>query len=177
MLRQAFYGGPSLIVLYQEYAQKHRVDDQAPIQASDEIMINAPTEAVWRVLIDIADWPVFNPVFSDVRLESDVSVGARASFKLNGFPIKATFAVVEPAHELTWVGAALWTKAIDRLVLEPVDRTTRLTIHESIAGAFVPLMFSRARLHEQHRASLKNFKVAAEREAGTGDNSKVPLCR
>jgi hypothetical protein len=173
MLRQVFYGGPSLKVLYQEYAQKHRIDDQAPIQASDDIMINAPSGAVWTVLITIADWPVFNPVFSNVRLESDVSVGTRASFKLNGLPIKATFAVVEPVHELSWVGAALWTKAIDRLVLEPVNGTTRLTIHESIAGAFVPVMISRARLHEQHRASLRNFKLAAEREAGTGDNSAV----
>jgi hypothetical protein len=173
MLRQVFYGGPSLQVLYQDYAQKHRIDDLAPIQASDDIMINAPPGAVWRVLINIAGWPVFNSVFGDVRLESDVSVGARASFKLNGFPIKATFAIVDPDHELTWVGAALWTKAIDRLVLEPVKGTTRLLLHESIAGAFVPLMFSCARLHEQHRASLQNFKLAAEREAGASDNSAV----
>jgi hypothetical protein len=171
MLRQVFYGGPSLEVLYQEYAQKHRIDDQAPIQASDEIVINAPTGAVWKVLINVAGWPAFNPLFRNVRLESDVSVGARASFKLNGFSIKATFAVVESGRELTWVGTALWTRAIDRLVLEPINGTTRLTVHESIAGAFVPLMFSCARLHEQHQASLQNFKLAAEREAGTGDNA------
>jgi hypothetical protein len=170
MLRQVFYGGPSLKVLYREYAQKHRIDDQAPIQATDEIVINAPPGAVWRVLINIADWPVFNPVFSDVHLESAVSVGARASFKLNGFPIKATFAVVEPGHELTWVGVALWTKAIDRLVLEPLNGTTRVTLHESLAGALVSLMFSRPRLHEQHQASLKNMTLAAEREAETSDS-------
>src|SRR5262245_46877578 len=98
MLRQVLYGGPSLKVLYQEYAQKHRVDDQASIQASDEIVINAPAGSVWKLLINVAGWPTFNPLFSDVRLESDVSVGARASFKLNGFPIKATFAVVEPGR-------------------------------------------------------------------------------
>jgi hypothetical protein len=102
-----------------------------------------------------------------------VSVGARASFKLNGFPIKATFAIVEPDHELTWVGAALRTKAIDRLVLEPVNGTTRLIRHESIAGAFSPVILPRARLHEQHRASLQHFKLAAEWEAGAGANSAV----
>jgi hypothetical protein len=160
-------------VLYQEYAQRHRIHDQAPIQASDDIIINAPTGAVWRVLIHITGWPVFNPVFRDVRLVSDVSVGARPSFKFNGFPIKATFAIVEPDHELTWVGAARWTKAIDRLVLEPVNGTTRLILHESSAGAFSPVMFSRARLHEQHRTSLLHFKLAAEWEAGAGANTAV----
>jgi hypothetical protein len=53
MFRQVFYRGPSLQVLYREYAQRHRIDDQAPIQASNDIIINAPTGAVWRVLIHI----------------------------------------------------------------------------------------------------------------------------
>lgn len=173
MLGRLFYGGPPFGTLYQDYARRHRVDDRAPIQASDAVVINAPSAAVWKVVINVAGWPAFNPLFRGVHLVSDVAAGARASFRLNGFPITATFADVEPGRELTWVGVALWTRAIDRLVLEPSEGATRLTMHESIAGAFVPLMLSRARLHAQHQASLKRFKLAAERETAAAGHGSV----
>lgn len=163
MFQQLFYSGPPLETLYRDYALQHRIDKQAPVQAVDDILINAPTHKVWEVLVAVNSWATLNPIFSDVRFQSGVAVGVKGSFRLNGFPIKATLAVVDPGHELSWVGEALWTKAIDRLVLEPTpDGTTRLRLEESLAGALVPLMSSSARLHKQHQMSLRNFKAAAE---------------
>lgn len=163
MFRQLFYSGPPLETLYREYAQHHRIDKQAAVQAVDDILINAPTDKVWEVLADVNSWPSSNPIFSDIRFQSGIAIGAKGSFRLNGFPIKATFAVVDPGHELSWVGEALWTKAIDRLVLEPTpDGSTRLRLEESLAGVLVPFMSSSARLHKQHQMSLRNFKAAAE---------------
>jgi len=37
----------------------------------------------------------------------------------------------------------------------------------------VPLMLSRARLHAQHQASLKRFKLAAERETAAAGHGSV----
>jgi len=149
--------------LYREYAQHHRIDRQAAVQAIDDILINAPADKVWTVLADVNSWASSNPIFSNVQFPSEIVVGAKGSFRLNGFPIKATFAVVNPGHELSWVGEALWTKAIDRLVLESMSSgSTRLQMEESLAGFLVPLMSSSTRRHEQHRMSLRNFKAAAE---------------
>jgi hypothetical protein len=58
------------------------------------------------VLADVNSWASSNPIFSDVRFESGIAVGAKGSFRLNGFPIRATFAIVDPGHELSWVGEA-----------------------------------------------------------------------
>ncbi len=163
MLSKLFYNGPSFDTLYKEYAQKGRIDEKAAITASGEIFINAPVEKVWQVLVNLADWPRFDPTFSDVKLESTASVGAKASFKLKGFPIQGTFTVVNPNQELTWVGTSLWTKAIDRHVLQAMpDGTIRLYLEESLTGFFVPLMFSSTRLHRQHQTWLEAIKVAIE---------------
>lgn len=127
LFQQLFYSGPPLETLYRDYALQHRIDKQAAVQAVDDILINAPNDKVWEVLADVNLWASSNPIFSDVRFQSGMAVGAKGSFRLNGFPIRATFAIVDPGHELSWVGEALWTKAIDRLVLEPTpDGTTRL---------------------------------------------------
>jgi hypothetical protein len=68
-----------------------------------------------------------------------------------------------PGRELTWTGVSLWTKAIDRFVLEPFSNNkTRLRLEESLAGAFVPLMSSSPSLHQQHQASLSSIKKAVE---------------
>lgn len=161
MLSRLFYQGPPFATLYAEYAQKGRIDEKAAIKASGEITINAPIEHVWNVLVDLSSWPKSDPNFSDVRLESTVSVGAKASFKIKGFPIRGTFAVVSPNQELTWVGTSLWTKAIDRHLVEArSNEATRLYLEESLSGILVPLMFSSARLLRQHQdwlAAIRKF--------------------
>ena len=161
--RSLFYTGPSFDTLYTEYAQKGRIDDKAPVKARGEIIISAPIEKVWKVLINLPEWPRFDPSFSNVTLESNVSVGARASFKLKGFPIRGVFAVVDVNRELTWVGKSLWTKAIDRHVIERApDGSTLLFLEESFAGLFAPLMISSLRLREQHEIWLWGIKSAIE---------------
>jgi hypothetical protein len=77
--------------------------------------------------------------------------------------LKGTFAVVKPNQERTWVGRSLWTKAIDRHVVEAIsNETTRLHLEESLSGIFVPLMFSSARLLSQHQGWLHTIKTFIE---------------
>src|SRR5690606_27771697 len=52
-------------------------------------------------------WPSIAPMFQDVKLASTVAVDAEFSFRLNNFPIRARFAVVQPNAELTWTGTSL----------------------------------------------------------------------
>jgi hypothetical protein len=163
MLKQLFYHGPSFTTLYTDYALKGKIDEKAAIKASGEIHINAPIDKVWNVLVNLSSWPHFDPNFSDVKLESTVSVGAKASFKIKGFPIQGTFAVVRSNQELTWVGTSLWTKAIDRHIVEAIsNKTTRLYLEESLSGVFVPLMFTSARLLHQHQGWLNAIKTYVE---------------
>jgi hypothetical protein len=98
-----------------------------------------------------------------------VKAAAQVCFVLNGFPIRATFAVVEPERELTWTGVSLWFKSVDVHVLEPTgDGGTRLFIAESLAGVLAPLVITGERLKAQHDRWLRAFRRAAEQRAGEG---------
>lgn len=156
------YNGPSFQTLHETYAKKGRIDDKAQIVVSSDIIIAASSAKVWQALIDIASYPSFDRSFSDVKA-GDIKVDAPLSFKIKGFPIYATIAVVSPRTELTWTGKSLWTKAVDRHVVEAIDDThTRLRIEESLAGAFVPWMFTAKRLEQQHRGWLEGIKRKVE---------------
>jgi hypothetical protein len=162
-LKRLFYGGPSLGVLHEEYAKRGRIDERAPVKSSGEIRIGAPVELVWELLTDLRGWEGWAPGVHDVRLYSAVAVDARFSWSVGRTRIKSVFAKVEHGRELTWTGAALWTKAVDRYVLEPTeDGATRLYVEESLAGALVPLLFSRAKLEVQHQRWLAALKAVAE---------------
>jgi hypothetical protein len=163
MLKRLFYSGPSIGVLHEEYAKRGRIDERAPVKSAGEIRIEAPVERVWELLTNIRGWEGWAPGVRDVRLDTAVAVDASFSWSIGRTRIKSVIAIVEPRRELTWTGVALWTKAVDRHVLEPTeDGATRFYIEESLAGALVPLFFSRPKLEVQHQLWLAAFKAAAE---------------
>src|SRR5262245_61167671 len=118
MFRQMMYRGPSREVLHTSYAKSGRIDERAPITSSSQVVIAAPAEQVWALIINLPAWPTITPSIRDVQIESTLEVDAFVRFRLNNFPIRARLAVVQPNRELSWTGVSLWFSAIDRIVLE-----------------------------------------------------------
>lgn len=163
MIKHLFYGGPSVEALREDYAKKGLIDKKAQVQAAAEIVVNAPISKVWEIVFAMANWSKVDPQFQIKDLQS-VTVDAPIQFVVNNFSISATFAVVEPKKELTWVGKSLWIKAIDRHILEKIDdQTTRLSVEESMSGALLPLMMSSKNLKKQQEQWLVKFKEAIEK--------------
>lgn len=159
-----FYAGPKLDVLHEEYAKKHRIDDQAGIKAVKETTIAAPVERVWQLLSDVANWDeTLEPGVRDIQLANGVTVDGRFTRKKSGATMKAQFAVVEPLRELAWTGKAFGAKAVHRFVLEPVgDNETRVVTEESMAGPLFGLIFNTAKLEAVLDEALVTLKRAAE---------------
>jgi len=163
MLQQMLYRGPSRQMLHEGYAKHGRIDDQAPITTSSDVVIDAPLDRVWAQLINLPAWPTITPSIRDVRLETVIEVDAYFTFRLYHVPIWAQLAVVQPSRELTWTGVSLWFRSIDQHVVEPLPAGgTRLWIAESFAGLLAVPLMSRARLKMQHEQWLRAFKQAAE---------------
>lgn len=165
MLQQILYRGPSRDVLHEMYAKNGKIDEGAPVKSTSDIVIDAPVDRVWSVLVNLAAWPTLTPAIRNVRLESEVAVDTFFTFRLYSFPIRAQFAVVSSNRELTWTGRSLWFTAIDRLVVESVAGSTRLSIAEWFTGFLAIPLMSSARLKVQHEQLLSAFKHAAERSA------------
>jgi len=167
MMKRIWYSGPPLRVLHRDYAKQGRIDEQAPLQTSSTIWLDAPVERVWAQLINLAAWPTIAPAFRHVQLTGPVAVDRHFSFVLNHFPIKAQFAVVTANQELCWTGSSLWFKAVDhhRLTSTP-DGGTYYTMTESFAGHGATLLMSASQLQQQHARWLAAFQQALSQWAG-----------
>jgi hypothetical protein len=165
MFRRILYRGPTLQALHRDYAKQGRIDEASPITTSSAILIDAPVERVWAKLIDLPAWPTISAAFRDVRLDSKVAVDASFQFTLYNFPIRATFAVVDPPRKLLWTGGSLWFKAIDAHTLEATpEGQTLYTVAESFSGILATLFTSGEQLAKQHRQWQEWFKQAVERD-------------
>ncbi|WP_194816602.1 SRPBCC family protein [Nocardia sp. XZ_19_385] len=158
-----FYSGPDLGTLHREYAANGRLDDSAQLNSSHGIVIAAPAAKVWQLLVDVANWPNWYPGFQ-LKTLTEVTPGGTFEWTLGNGVVNSTFAVVTPERELTWSGKAMWLKAVDRHVLEPVDaNNTRVTVSESMSGVLIPLIYSTAKIQKVQETRLQALKAAAEK--------------
>jgi uncharacterized protein YndB with AHSA1/START domain len=164
MVKQLFYGGPSIGVLHEEYAKKGRIDEKAPITTAYEVRIEAPVERVWELLSNPPDWGTFDSDIHDVHLDSGVRADARFTWRNGKARMKSRFAVVDADREITWTGIAYGAKAVHRHVLEPTGDggATQLLCEESMAGPLLTLFFNSAKLQAGLEKWLSALKRAAE---------------
>jgi hypothetical protein len=163
-MTRLLYTGPSIETLHEGYASQGRIDRQAPVTASRDVVIAAPKAAVWALLSDPGGWGRIDPAITDVRLDAQVRPGTRFTWRNGRARIKSRFAVVDPGREITWTGVSSGARAVHRHVLTARgEGHTHLVSEESMAGPLLPLFFGSAKLASALDTWLAAIKTAAER--------------
>jgi hypothetical protein len=128
------------------------------------IDIAAPPAAVWRVLLDFASYPEWNPFIR--RIEGEARVGARLRVTIQPpgrkpMTFRPTVCAAEPGRELRWLGRVLIPGLFDgehAFVLEPSGAGCRLRHEERftglLAGAFPGMLADTAKGFEALNAAL-----------------------
>lgn len=126
--------------------------------------IAAPPAAVWRVLVDFASYPEWNPLIR--RIEGEVRVGARLRVTIQPpgrkpMTFRPTVRAAEPGRELRWLGRVLIPGLFDgehAFVLEPSGAGCRLRHEERFTGllaaAFPSMLADTAKGFEALNAAL-----------------------
>jgi uncharacterized membrane protein len=83
-----FYRGPPLKELHEEYAKKGLLDENAPVKSVDSITTDAPVATVWRLIIDMPNWPEWRSDAHVTKLGA-IEPDARFRWKIRGASIKA----------------------------------------------------------------------------------------
>jgi hypothetical protein len=166
-MRSLFYSGPSITRLQQHYAKQGRIDDNAPVTTTCEVVINAPVQRVWEMIASPMGWPDFDPAVHDVTLAAPPAVDSTFTWGKGKSRMKSTFAVLDPGREATWTGVAAWFKVVHRHLLDTTpDGATRVRCEESMSGLMLGLLYSSAKLQAELMKWLTALKAAAERPAG-----------
>ncbi len=112
-----------------------------------EIDIAASPEAVWKVLLDFAAFPQWNPFIQEASGER--KVGSRLRVRIvppgsQGMIFKPVVTVCEPNREFRWLGKLGFRGIFDgehAFKLEPIaGGQTRLVQSEIFTGVLVPLL-------------------------------------
>lgn len=114
---------------------------------TSEIVIDAPSEVVWQVLVDFGSYPEWNPVEIQARGEAVVGAPFEHTGKLPGREPRTFHAkIIEatPPRALAWKGRIVIPGLFDvrhHFEIDPLgDDRSRLRQFEHFSGVLVPLM-------------------------------------
>lgn len=114
---------------------------------TSEIAIDAPSEVVWRVLVDFDSYPDWNPVEIEARGVAVVGAAFEHTGKLPGRKprtFKARIIEARPARALAWKGHVVVPGLFDvrhHLEIDPLDGDrSRLRQFEHFSGLLIPFM-------------------------------------
>jgi uncharacterized protein YndB with AHSA1/START domain len=148
----------------EKLAANGQIQENAPVKASVEIVIDASPEKVWRFLTDIDQWPTWQSAISAARIDGPLEPGTTFVWTNGGPRIKSRIAIVHPAAQLAWTGTTFGAKAIHVWSLELLPAGgTHVKTTESIDGFMLRmgLFYSSNDLAK----SLKEWLEALKRKA------------
>ena len=133
------------------------------MKAAEETTIHASPEKVWQILSGIGDWPQWQSNVSAVQVKGPMAPGTVFLWKNGSTNITSRLAVVEPAREITWTGAAMGAHAVHVWKLEALpDGTTRVKTSESMDGFMLKRFYSSGELSDSLKVWLDALKKKAE---------------
>jgi uncharacterized membrane protein len=146
-----------------QLAQQGKTENQAPVQASSTVVIQASAEHVWTILVNFRQWPQWNHDVEKMDAATDVRVGTPFVWTSGGTTISSRIAMLDPGQAVAWTGHASLAKAIHVITLQPVDAShTRVTSTESMDGPLLSVFYSSAELKESEDRLVQSLKTAAE---------------
>ena len=140
---------------------------------TSEIVIDAPSETVWHVLVDFASYKDWNPVEIDAKGEATVGTVLEHTSKLPGrkpMTFRPTIIEASRPRALAWKGKVFLPGLFDvrhHFEIEPMSsERCRLRQFERFSGLLVPLM--RGTLRDTHAAfELANAAIKERAESLT----------
>lgn len=148
----------------QQLAADGQIQQDAPVKASSEIVIDAPPERVWAILTDVNDWPKWQRDISRADMRGPLQPGAEFTWT-SGMQINSRIALLRPPQAFGWTGKAHNARAIHVWKLEPLpNNQTRVSTNESMEGFMLSAFYSSKKLKESQEHWLASLKTAAERK-------------
>jgi uncharacterized membrane protein len=140
------------------------LEQNAPLKARQELLVDAPVARVWAVQTDIAAWPKWQPDVSSATLEGPLAPGSIFRWKAMGLGITSTLQEVESERRIGWTGRSVGMRAVHRWRFEPRGAHTLVVTEESLSGWFARLLkvFDRKFLDKSLARSLEVLKARVE---------------
>jgi len=139
------------------------VNREAPVVEAAEVDIEAPVEAVWRILADLEKWPAWNGGVSKIRVNGPIEVGTSFEWVGGGFKIVSRLEEVAPPARIGWTGKMLGIRAVHIWEFQAEGPGTRVRTEESFEGW--PAALFRTAMRKTLKKTLDQGLAALKAEA------------
>jgi len=154
-------------------------------QLYTEIEINASAETVWRLLMDLENYPDWNPFIRSVEaIEGEVKPGAPLKVFLkpggaSGMTLKPSVVECVPETKFSWLGSLFIKGLFDgkhEFLLEPLaEGKVKFIQRENFSGILVPVIW--ALIKKNTKLGFEEMNTALKARARkVCSNFKVFLC-
>ena len=149
-------------------AERGEMIRDAPVRASAAIIIEAPIGAVWSIMTDVSQWPVWYSYLKHAELHGGFVPGSNLSY---GGLVKHRLmvAAVEPRVMAMLCGQMLIYDGITRWDFIAAGARTKVEFTESSSGFLLGALYSEKALREHLENWLAALKVKAERDTARSD--------
>jgi uncharacterized protein YndB with AHSA1/START domain len=140
---------------------------EAPVQVSNEILIEAPPDKVWAWLIRAARWPEWYPNSANVKFDGgsgpDLQAGTKFWWKTFSASIVSTVREFIPGERISWDGNGLGVRVYHAWLLQKVEGRCRVLTEERQFGFLCRLdhWIRPNRMHDWHQLWLERLQEKA----------------
>ncbi|MBI4162273.1 MAG: SRPBCC domain-containing protein [Candidatus Aenigmarchaeota archaeon] len=139
------------------------------ITVEKEIVINKPVEQIWKVFVDVNNWPKAFPNITDSKLDGKLEVGKKFRMVLKGtipfmpLDVQPTVLKMEKNKFISWRGSGkMGINGVHDFIFQNIGKNkTRIVSREVFSGKFVfitrPLKSSVEKSFEIHLQGLKDY--------------------
>jgi uncharacterized protein YndB with AHSA1/START domain len=141
------------------------INENAPACARAEVLINSDPESVWNVLIDVKNWPNWNPDVKNVVMDQKFIVGSEFKWKAGPGTITSKLQEIKKPKLLVWTGKTMGIHAVHVWRLKPINGQTIISSEESWAGLIVNILSERMQktLKKSTKSGLNYLKHEVEK--------------
>lgn len=142
--------------------------EKANFFVHNEIVINASSETVWKILIDAENWPEYYEGAANVEVKDSgtgkLTKNGVFTWKTMGFNFESTIKEFEPYSRLSWESVKPSIKGYHAWLIIPTSNDCKLVTEESQYGFMTTLekAFMPNKLERLHQIWLEGIKQKAE---------------
>ncbi len=143
-------------------ARQGKINEDASVKDQHSIIINAPINKVWEILINMEAWPEWNDKIKNVAVEGEVAQGTNFGWTFDGKKFTSQIQSAEAPTILSWTGKSSMVKSVYVWQLEDDENQTIATLSTSMQGTFTILFNKHQKIYNDLLNWLQTLKEKAE---------------
>src|SRR5215216_3433358 len=140
------------------------IDENAPVIARDEILIDAPLESVWGLHTDISSWSEWLADIDASTIEGPLAVGTVFHWKTYGLSIESTIQEIDPPRRIVWSGPARGIMAIHVWTMTPSEEN-KVLVHTEESWDGDPVLAQPEEMQQALDGSLRAWLQSLKHKA------------